>query len=81
MKDAAQLREDARSIWQAGVDAVRSEQLVRNVLRRDGDELTICGHTFRIPDLGSIVVVGAGKAGAGMAAAVEESAIRRKIAP
>jgi len=73
MKDARQLREDARSIWQAGVDAVRSERLVRNVICRESDELTICGHRFRVPALGRIVVVGAGKAGAGMAAAVEEA--------
>ena len=73
MKDADQLREDARAIWQAGVDAVRSERLVRNVMRRDGDELVICDHRFHVPRVGRIVVVGAGKAGAGMAAAVEES--------
>ncbi|MDH3718335.1 MAG: DUF4147 domain-containing protein [Planctomycetota bacterium] len=73
MKDVSQLREDARSIWQAGVEAVRSERLVRNVIIRDGDDLAICGHRFCIPDLGRIVVVGAGKAGAGMAAAVEAS--------
>ena len=73
MKDVYQFREDARSIWQAGVDAVRSGRLVRNVLRCDGDELTISGHSFRVSALGRIVVVGAGKAGAGMAAAVEEA--------
>jgi glycerate 2-kinase len=73
MKDAQQLREDARLIWQAGVDAVRSERLVRNVIECEDDELTICGHSFRIPALGKIAVVGAGKAGAGMAAAVEDA--------
>lgn len=73
MKDTRQLRDDARSIWQAGVDAVRSEPLVRDVISRDGDQLTICGHRFPVPGLRRIVVVGAGKAGAGMAAAVEES--------
>lgn len=73
MKDVYQFREDARSIWQAGVDAVRSGRLVRNVFRCDGDELTICGHSFQVSALGRIVVVGAGKAGAGMAAAVEEA--------
>jgi len=73
MKDAQQLREDARLIWQAGVDAVRSERLVRDVIERNGDKLTICGHSFQIPALGQIAVVGAGKAGAGMAAAVEEA--------
>lgn len=71
MKDPAAQRRDALAIWRAGVNAVRSEQLVRNVLRRDGDLLTIRGHYFRVSDLDRIVVVGAGKAGAGMAAAVE----------
>lgn len=67
-----QLREDARAIWQAGVDAVRSERLVRNVVVRENGNLTVCGESFRIDELGRIAVVGAGKAGAGMAAAIEE---------
>lgn len=73
MKNPQQRREDARLIWQAGVDAVRSERLVRNVIERRGDELSICGRSFLIPELGRIAVVGAGKAGAGMATAVEET--------
>ena len=83
MKALEQLREDARSIWQAGVDAVRSERLVRNVIRRDGNQLIFCGHRFQVPDLRRIAVVGAGKAGAGMAAAVEgslgEDVVREKV--
>ena len=71
-KDAGQLREDARSIWLAGVDAVRSERLVENVIHREDNALTICGERFELAALGRIAVVGAGKAGAGMAAAVED---------
>ncbi len=67
------LVDDAREIWQAGVDAVRAERLVENVISRQGDELTICGHSFDLESLGRIAVVGAGKAGAGMAAAVESA--------
>ena len=48
MNDASQLSEDARAIWQAGVDAVRSERLVAGVIRRAGDELEICGSRFRV---------------------------------
>ncbi|MBI5760335.1 MAG: DUF4147 domain-containing protein [Planctomycetales bacterium] len=75
MSDSASrsLRQDAVTIWQAGVSAVRSDQLVRNVVRRSDDTLVVCGHEFSVSKLGKIVVVGAGKAGAGMAAGLEES--------
>ncbi len=58
------LRENAQAIWQAGVDAVLpgpllAEALAEPELRRDLEEAA------------RIVVVGAGKAGAAMAAAVE----------
>lgn len=66
------LRQDAVTIWQAGVAAVRSDQLVRNVVRLSDDKLILCGHEFSLSKLGKIVVVGAGKAGAGMAAGLEE---------
>ncbi len=42
-------------------------------MQRRGSELTVCGHRFQLPKLGRIAVVGTGKAGAGMAAAVEEA--------
>ncbi len=66
------LSEQARQIWQAGVDAVRSEQLLRDAVQRDGDQLTICGETVNLAEVGRVAVVGGGKAGAGMAAALEE---------
>jgi glycerate 2-kinase len=71
MPDTPCLRDDALAIWRAGVDAVRSETLVKNVIRRDGNRLTICDQVFDLGRVGRIAVVGAGKAGAGMAAAVE----------
>src|SRR5262249_41530503 len=37
-----------------------------------GDRLTVCGRELHVSQLGEIAVVGAGKAGAGMASAVEE---------
>ncbi len=67
-----QLCHDARAIWQTGVEAVRADRLVRNVMHLHGDRLSICGREFCVADLTTIAVVGAGKAGAGMAAAVEE---------
>ena len=83
MKTAEQLRDDALAIWRAGVDAVGAERLVRKVMHRSGDRLTIGRHEFQISDLRRIAVVGAGKAGAGMAAAVEEvlgpDVVREKV--
>lgn len=67
------LRDDALAIWNAGVAAVRSEELVRNVLVREGSILRVCGQTFDLRKIGKIAVVGAGKAGSGMAVAVEEA--------
>ncbi len=67
------LREQAVTIWQAGVAAVNSERLVANVVRRDGQFLIIAGHPIDVRKLHRLVVVGAGKAGAGMATAMEEA--------
>lgn len=71
-------RADASSIWQAGVDAVRAERLVGDAVRCSSDALTICGRAFPLAKIGRIAVVGAGKAGAGMAAAIE-SILGREI--
>jgi hydroxypyruvate reductase len=58
---------DARSIWQAGVRAVDSARLVAQAIRvRDGS-LCIGPHSIALSQVRRIVVVGAGKAGAGMA--------------
>jgi glycerate 2-kinase len=75
-REPSQLRADALQIWQAGLDAVGSERLMTEHVRFDGRVLTIdsgSGHSNTI-DLNSVrrvAVVGAGKAGAGMAAALE----------
>jgi hydroxypyruvate reductase len=63
---------NALAIWHAGLAAVRSDQLVRDALRVEGPLLLIGGDEIPLCDLRRIAVVGAGKAGAGMAAAVEE---------
>ncbi len=73
MSPAASLTDMAKDIWQAGVDAVSSERLVGESVSRSGDRLAICGCDFDVAQLGRLVVVGAGKAGAGMSAAVEAS--------
>lgn len=66
------LRSQALEIWNAAVREVASENLVRAVLRREGQRLTICGHELDLSAVSRLIVVGAGKAGAGMAAAVED---------
>ena len=71
MKISQTPAEHARLIWQAGVNAVDSNRLVRNVVSVSGQFLSIADESFDLEQLSRIVVVGAGKAGAGMAAAVE----------
>lgn len=72
------LREHAIEIWKAGVAAVSSERLVGNAVTFDGRTLTICQQEIDVASLDRILVLGAGKAGAGMASAVE-SALGSKL--
>ena len=68
-----QLHRDAVRIWQAGVNAVRSDRLVRQAFRVEGSALVFRdGEHIELDSIRRIVAVGAGKAGAGMAAGVEE---------
>lgn len=71
--DSARLRADARAIWQAGVDAVGAERLVQEFLRLEGDTLLVGPERIPLAGVRRILVVGAGKAGAGMAAGVEQA--------
>lgn len=64
-------RADAVAIWNAGVAAVDSERLVREAVRVVDGTLTVAGHRLPLAGIGRIAVVGAGKAGAGMAAGLE----------
>ena len=63
---------DALAIWHAGLAAVQSELLVREAMQVDGPTLIVGGDEILLPTIRRIAVVGAGKAGAGMVAAVEE---------
>src|SRR5262245_34947143 len=67
-RSSAQLRADALAIWHAGLEAVRSDRLVREHVRVDGDWLVIGDEKWKLSQIGKIGVIGAGKAGAGMAA-------------
>lgn len=66
------LRVDAVAIWRAAVAAVDSTQLVHRAVQRDGSRLEIAGHSIDLDRIGRICVVGGGKAGAGMAAGLEQ---------
>jgi hydroxypyruvate reductase len=67
----ARQRQDALAIWSAGVDAVRSDHLVCENVRVLGRQLNVGGETIDLDRMGRILVVGTGKAGAGMAAGLE----------
>ena len=67
-----QLLHDAREIWQAGVAAVDSSRLVGEAVKVTDGRLHVGEESFDLAKLGRIIVVGCGKAGAGMAAGVEE---------
>ena len=55
----------------AALEAVDPAEAVRRHLRREGDSLTVGDKTYDLSRLGRLVIVGAGKAGAPMARAVE----------
>lgn len=73
MSTSVDLRKDALAIWRAAVAAVDSQLLVTsNVTCSDGN-LTICGHHLPCDQIRHIEVVGAGKAGAGMARGLQHA--------
>ena len=67
-----ELRKSARGIFDAAVRAVDPAEAIRRHLVRDGERLAIGGERVDLGAVREIVVVGLGKAGAPMAAAVEE---------
>lgn len=66
---------DAERIWRAGVEAVLPDALVRAAVRVEFDDLSFPQARLTIPleKIRRIGVVGFGKAGAGMAAALEDA--------
>ena len=61
-------RQHAIEIWNAGVDAVRAEPLLRRAVKVDAGQLQIDHRVWRQEDYDRILVVGGGKAGSAMAA-------------
>ncbi len=70
-RTAQQLREDARRIWWAGVEAVQPARLVPEFVTRDATTLVVGELEFALDEIERIVIVGAGKASAGMTVALE----------
>jgi hydroxypyruvate reductase len=81
-RSAEQLREDARQIWWAGVEAVQPARLVPEHLSVQGNSLCVGDHELDLEAIDRIVIVGAGKASGAMTVAVEnvlgESLLRTK---
>ena len=67
------LREDATAIWRAGLSAVDSAAVVRRVLSYSSGRLSIAGRNLDVSQIGRVEVLGAGKAGAGMARGFEQA--------
>ncbi len=65
------LRNDALRIWQAGLTAVRSDRLMQDAVCVDGERILFGAQALELRAVRRIAVIGAGKAGAGMATALE----------
>ncbi len=65
------IRKDANLIFRAGLEAVEPAGAVKKYVQRGGERLVIDGRTYDLGAYGSVYVVGAGKAAAAMALAVE----------
>ena len=74
------LRDDAIAIWKAGVTAVDSSLAVERQIIATNDELQIAGVHISLLSASRIEIVGAGKAGAGMASGVETALLPTKFA-
>jgi len=71
-RSVEQLREEALQIWHAGLDAVRPQRLLPEVVRVVGQTLWVGDEEICLNEVGRMVVVGAGKAGGSMALALEK---------
>ena len=67
-----QVTQDALRVWQAGVDAVRADRVVREQVRWDGRTLEIQRTRLDLAHAKRWIIVGAGKAAGGMLEGVLE---------
>jgi len=71
MKDLAQLRSDALTIFHSGVKAADPENAVQQSVKVTGQKLVIDDKVYDLARYDGVTVIGAGKAAAAMAQAVE----------
>ena len=69
---SARIRDDAISIFQAGLKAVDAANAVRRHVRLEGEILTVGDKRYNLGDFSGVYVIGAGKAAAEMARPLEE---------
>ncbi len=72
MRSITQIREDARAIFNAGLKRADAADAVTNWVRRERDALDVAGVRYELSKYRAVYVLGAGKAAAKMASAVEE---------
>jgi glycerate 2-kinase len=66
------MRDDAYAIFLAGVEAVKGHNAVRRHCRVEKDRFVVDGRVYRLSGSGDVFVIGAGKAAACMARAIED---------
>jgi len=72
MRPLTQIRQDARTVFTAGLMRANAAAAVKSNVRRQDETLEIAGVSYKFSEYRGIYVVGAGKASAQMAAAVED---------
>ena len=71
MKSERNLRSDAARIWSAAIHAVEPEAAIRRFVARRGNTLRVGDHRLDLTRTGQVWILGAGKASAPMARALE----------
>ncbi len=72
MDTIAQLRRDAETIYRRAIEAVNPKTAIRSHVELRGQKLVCDGKILNLDEFKHIYLVGAGKAGAAMAAAMED---------
>ena len=70
--NVSRIRKDAETIFLAGVKAVEPASAIRKHVTLRDERLTVNDRVYTLSDFGNISVIGAGKASAAMAQAIEE---------
>lgn len=78
-RDVLSMKRDAIQIFTAAVSAVEPSAAVKRVLRVRRDTLIVSGHRYDLKKIARIYAIGAGKASAAMARAVEDVLMDRIV--